>query len=80
MATFGKYGIPAAASSDAPVVPTTATVGLQTMMTRQDGRGRDVWPEERVSLDEALRGVHRQWRLRVVRGKHQRPPATRDAG
>ncbi len=54
MATFGKHGIPAAASSDAPVVPTTATVGLQTMMTRQDGRGRDVWPEERVSLDEAL--------------------------
>ncbi len=54
MATFGKYGIPAAASSDAPVVPTTATIGLQTMMTRQDARGRDVWPEERVSLDDAL--------------------------
>ena len=54
MATFGNHGIPAAASSDAPVVPTSATAGLQTMMTRRDARGRDVWPEERVSLDDAL--------------------------
>ena len=54
MATFGKHGIPAAASSDAPVVPTSATIGLQTMMTRRDARGREVWPEERVSLDDAL--------------------------
>ena len=54
MATFGKYGIPAAASTDAPVVPTSAPIGLQTMMTRRDARGREVWPEEQVSLDEAL--------------------------
>jgi len=55
MATFARHRVIAAASSDAPVVPTTATVGIQTMMTRRDQNGREVWPEEAVSLDEALR-------------------------
>ena len=36
-----KHGVIAAASTDAPVVPTTATVGLQTMMTRRDVNGED---------------------------------------
>jgi predicted amidohydrolase YtcJ len=42
-------------STDAPVVPTRATIGLQTMMTRRDVDGAEVWPEEAVSLDEAIR-------------------------
>jgi predicted amidohydrolase YtcJ len=55
MASFARHGVYAAASTDAPVVPTSATIGLQTMMTRRDVSGAEVWPEETVSLDEALR-------------------------
>jgi predicted amidohydrolase YtcJ len=55
MASFAQRGIIAAASSDAPVVSTSATIGLQTMMTRLDSMGNEVWPEEAISLDDALR-------------------------
>jgi predicted amidohydrolase YtcJ len=55
MASFARHGIVAAASSDAPVVPLTPAIGLQTMMTRRDAKGREVWPEEAVGLDAALR-------------------------
>ncbi len=55
MASYARHGIIAAASTDSPVVPTSATVGLQTMMTRLDSKGSAVWPEEAISLDDALR-------------------------
>ena len=55
LATFARHGIVAAASSDAPVVPTSAAIGLRTMVARIDIDGRPVWPEEAVSLDAALR-------------------------
>jgi predicted amidohydrolase YtcJ len=55
MASFIRNGVIAAASTDAPVVPTSAVIGLQTMLTRHDVQGRPVWPEEAISLDEALR-------------------------
>lgn len=55
MASFKKRGIIAAASTDAPVVPTSAMIGLQMMMTRKDVSGKPVWPEENVGLDDALR-------------------------
>lgn len=55
MRTFIDHGIVAAGSTDAPVDPPSATVCLQTMITRTDISGREVWTEERVSLDEALR-------------------------
>jgi predicted amidohydrolase YtcJ len=55
MASYARHGIIAAASTDAPVVPTSATVGLLTMMTRLDSKGNPVWPEEAISLDDALR-------------------------
>lgn len=55
MATYARHGVVAAASTDAPVVPTSATIGLQTMMTRRDVNGEAVWPEEAVDLDAALR-------------------------
>lgn len=53
--TYNRYGVVAAASTDAPVVSPDPMIGLQTMMTRTDLAGREVWPEEAVSLDDALR-------------------------
>ena len=55
MNTFYEHGIVAAASTDAPVSATTATIGLQTMMTRLSEEGEAVWPEEAIGLDEAVR-------------------------
>jgi predicted amidohydrolase YtcJ len=55
MRSFARFGIPAAASSDAPVVPTSAVAGLQTMVTRHDLLGRPVNPGEAVPLEDALR-------------------------
>jgi predicted amidohydrolase YtcJ len=36
-------------------VPTSATTGIQTMMTRTDMDGHEVWADEAVTLDEALK-------------------------
>ena len=55
MNTFYEHGIVAAASTDAPVVNTSALIGLQTMMTRRSEEGTEIWAEERISLDEAVR-------------------------
>lgn len=55
MATYQKYGIVAAANTDAPVVPVTATVGIQSMMTRLDNKGNATWTEECISLDDAIK-------------------------
>lgn len=55
MASFMRHGVVAAASTDSPVVPTSAVVGLQSMVTRRDRSGREIWPEEAISLDDALR-------------------------
>lgn len=55
MATFQKHGVVAAASTDTPVAPVSATIGLQTMMTRRDMNGDPLWPEESIGLHDALR-------------------------
>jgi predicted amidohydrolase YtcJ len=55
MRTFQREGVIAAASSDAPVVPPSAMIGLQTMMTRRDLNGTSVWTEESVELVDSLR-------------------------
>jgi predicted amidohydrolase YtcJ len=55
MATFQKHGVIAAASTDTPIVPVSAPIGLQTMMTRHDMDGEPVWPEEAIGLYDALR-------------------------
>jgi predicted amidohydrolase YtcJ len=55
MNTFYEHGIVAAASTDAPVVGTSAVLGLQTMMTRRSEEGDVIWAEEAVSLEEAVR-------------------------
>ncbi len=55
MKTFHEKGIVAAASTDAPVVPVDPLIGIQTMVTRRDRNGDPAWPEEAVSVEEALR-------------------------
>ena len=55
MRSFARFGIVAAASSDAPVVPVNALAGVQTMVTRRDVLGRPCNPEEAISLEDALR-------------------------
>ncbi|MFT4038965.1 MAG: amidohydrolase [Thermomicrobiales bacterium] len=54
-ASYARFGIIAAASSDAPVVPVNALAGIQTMMTRHDILGRPVNPAEAISMEDALR-------------------------
>jgi predicted amidohydrolase YtcJ len=55
MRSFARFGITAAASSDAPVVPVNVLAGVQTMVTRHDILGRPCNPEEAISLEDALR-------------------------
>jgi predicted amidohydrolase YtcJ len=55
MKTFAERGIVAAASTDAPVSGVDPMVGIQMMVTRRDRLGDEIYPEERVSLDEAIR-------------------------
>lgn len=55
MKTFADRGIVAAASSDAPVVPVNPMLGLQTMVTRRDRLGDEIFPEERITIEEALK-------------------------
>lgn len=55
MRTFFDRGIIAPASSDAPVDPTNPMIGIQTMVTRRSEEGVEIWPEERITLEEAIR-------------------------
>ena len=55
MQTFANEGIVAAASSDAPVVPCNPMLGIQTMVARRDRLGDEIFPQEAISVEEALR-------------------------
>lgn len=55
MKTFSERGIIAAASSDAPVVPVNPLLGIQTMVTRKDRLGDEIFSEEAISVEDALR-------------------------
>ena len=55
MRTFRDLGIVAAASTDAPIVPVTATTGIAMMMNRIDINGTSIWPEEAISLEDAIK-------------------------
>ncbi|MBX6753792.1 MAG: amidohydrolase [Thermorudis peleae] len=55
MRTFFDRGIIAAASTDAPVCSTSALLGIQTMVTRQNAKGATLWPEECITVLEAVR-------------------------
>jgi predicted amidohydrolase YtcJ len=56
MRTFFDRGIIAAASTDAPYAfSPSPMIGVQTMVTRKSVEGNEVWLEERVSVEEAIR-------------------------
>ncbi len=55
MRTFAERGIVAAASSDAPVVPVNPLLGIQTMVARKDRLGDEIFPEEAITVEAALR-------------------------
>ena len=59
MRTFADRGIIAAASSDAPVSSQNPMIGIQTMVTRRDRLGDEIFPEERIDLDEAIAAYSR---------------------
>lgn len=54
MRTFIDKGIVAAASSDAPVVTVNPLAGIETMVTRKDFAGTVAYPEEAITLEEAI--------------------------
>lgn len=54
MRTFIDRGIVAAASSDAPVVTVNPLAGIETMLTRKDFAGAAAYPEEAITLEEAI--------------------------
>ncbi len=54
MREFLNRGIVAAASTDAPVVSTSAMIGIQTMMTRLSEEGEELYAEEKITLEEAI--------------------------
>ena len=53
--SFLEYGIPVAGSSDNPCATQDPLTGLQAMVTRVSSEGKLLGPEQRVSLEEALR-------------------------
>jgi len=53
--TFLDRGIVAAASSDTPVCSPNPLLGMQTMVTRKNAAGQALWPEECITLEEAIR-------------------------
>jgi predicted amidohydrolase YtcJ len=54
MREFIDRGIVAAASTDAPVVSTSAMIGIKTMMTRLSEEGEELYAEEKITLEEAI--------------------------
>lgn len=54
MREFLNRGIVAAASTDAPVVSTSAMIGIKTMMTRLSEEGDELYAEEKLTLEEAV--------------------------
>jgi hypothetical protein len=54
IATWLRYGVTVAGSSDCPVVPPSPLRGMRAAITRQTREGSIVGPEQRVSLEEAI--------------------------
>jgi predicted amidohydrolase YtcJ len=50
-----EHGVPVAGSSDAPIVPPLPLTGVYAAVARQTPDGHVIGPEERVSVNEALR-------------------------
>jgi len=53
--SFLDHGIPVAGASDYPPGAYEPLMALQSMVTRRDFRGREWGPNQRVTMDEALR-------------------------
>ncbi len=53
--SFLDYGIPVAAASDYLPGPYEPMMALQSMVTRRDFRGREWGPNQKITVDEALR-------------------------
>ena len=53
--SFLDYGIPVAPASDYPPGPFEPMMAIQSMVTRQDTRGRVWGPSQRISVTDALR-------------------------
>ncbi|MDH3748346.1 MAG: amidohydrolase [Gammaproteobacteria bacterium] len=53
--SFLDYGIPVAPASDYPPGPFEPMMAIQSMVTRQDTRGRVWGPSQRISVSEAMR-------------------------
>lgn len=55
MNTFQQKGIVAAASTDSPVSLVNPMIGIQMMVTRRDRNGDEIFPEERLELEDAIK-------------------------
>lgn len=53
--SFLDYGIPVAPASDYPPGPFEPMMAIQSMVTRQDTRGRVWGPSQRITVSEAMR-------------------------
>ncbi len=53
--SFLDYGIPVAPASDYPPGPFEPMMAIQSMVTRQDTRGRVWGPSQRISVSDAMR-------------------------
>jgi predicted amidohydrolase YtcJ len=53
--SFLDHGIPVPGASDYPPGPFEPLMAIQSMMTRRDYRGREWGPNQKVTVDEALR-------------------------
>ena len=54
-ASFLEHGIPVAAASDYPPGPFPPMMAIQSMVTRKDMQGRVWGPNQRITVDQALR-------------------------
>ena len=77
---FLDHGINVAGASDYTPGPYEPMMAIQSMVTRKDFQGREWGPNQRISVDEALRGVHDQRCLRIVRGAREGIDRGRQAG
>ncbi len=53
--SFLDYGIPVGGSSDSPCASEDPLLAIQTMVTRQSADGKILGPEQRISVNEAIR-------------------------
>ena len=53
--SFLDYGIPVGGSSDYPCGPFEPLLAIQTMVTRKSSEGKIIGPEQKISVEEAIR-------------------------